>query len=503
MISLRYFLGVLILSPILFTFNSCSGSGEEGDTSGNDSTDVVIEEPRGEDNVAYKWGAMALKATANDTERFKPRPTISSRFLGLIFVAVFDAWTAYDEKAIPVYLEGVEKQPKDQMTLANKEKAISYAACRAMEEYYFTDSTMFFELMEELGYDPTDYSEDPNTPQGIGNLAAKSVIEARKHDGANQYAEEDGSNGIAYYDYTNYQPINPVEKNVDINRWQPKYFEDDKGNKFAPACLTPHWPNVKPISMESADMHRPGPPPAYGSEQLEKEVAQVVEVQSKLTDYEMGLVEFMRDGPQSVQQAGHWLVFAQFVSRRDNHTLDEDVKMYFLNQVTAMDAFIASWDSKMHYDFARPFALVHKYYSGKTIRGWKGPEEMFVEMDGSEWRPYSPASFLCPPFPSYTSGHSTISGACAEALKLYTGSDEFGHEVKLVPGILTHPDKLGDTVTLEFPTFTEAAEMAGWSRVLGGYHIQSDNIAGLELGRNVAHEAYDFYLYHIGEEPKK
>ena len=29
------------------------------------------EEPRGADNVAYKWGKMALEATANDTDRFK------------------------------------------------------------------------------------------------------------------------------------------------------------------------------------------------------------------------------------------------------------------------------------------------------------------------------------------------------------------------------------------------------------------------------------------------
>ena len=30
------------------------------------------------------------------------------------------------------------------------------------------------------------------------------------------------------------------------------------------------------------------------------------------------------------------------------------------------------------------------------------------------------------------------------------------------------------------------AEMAGISRVLGGYHIQADNIEGLALGRKVA-----------------
>jgi hypothetical protein len=42
--------------------------------------------------------------------------------------------------------------------------------------------------------------------------------------------------------------------------------------------------------------------------------------------------------------------------------------------------------------------------------------------------------------------------------------------------------------------------MAGISRVLGGYHIQSDNIEGLKLGRKVANNAYQFYLKHLGKE---
>jgi hypothetical protein len=41
--------------------------------------------------------------------------------------------------------------------------------------------------------------------------------------------------------------------------------------------------------------------------------------------------------------------------------------------------------------------------------------------------------------------------------------------------------------------------MAGISRVLGGYHIQSDNLDGLRLGRNVASVIWKKYLVHIGE----
>ncbi len=483
----------ITLLLVLFTFG-CQDSNQ----SQSNQEPATVVEPTGADNVAYKWGKMALQATANDTERFKPRPTITSRYLGLIFVSIFDAWSMYDEKAVPVYLAGIERRPASEHTLTNKEIAISYAAFAAMNEYYYSDSTLFRNFMIELGLDPNNSSMDPTTPEGIGNLAAKAVIEARKGDGANQYAEEEGSNGEMYYDYTGYNPVNSADENVDINRWQPKYFSDGMGGSYAPGCLTPYWDKVKPIALKSGDQFRPGPPPMVGSAQLEAEVKEVVELQANLTDYQKALVEFMRDGPQSVQQAGHWLKFAQDVSVRDDHTLDQDVKMYFYNQVVAMDAFIASWDSKMHYDYARPYALVHEYFGGKEITAWGGEGKGMIQMDGAQWRPYSPDVFLCPPFPSYTSGHSTISGGCAEALKLWTGSDTFGSESVMVAGALTEPNNLGDTITLVFPTFTETAEMAGISRVLGGYHIQADNVAGLELGRDVAHEAWKFYQKHIG-----
>lgn len=456
-------------------------------------------EALGVDNVAYKWGKMALDATANDTELFNPRPTITSRYLGLIFTSVFDAWSRYDDKSTPVYLEGINRRPLNERTIANKEKAISYAAFKTLSEYYFTDKPMFEELMKELGYDPNNNSLDPTTPEGVGNLAALATISARKNDGANQYGTVAGSMGKPYHDYSGYKPINTVDNNVDLNKWQPKYFEDQYGKPFVPKCLTPYWQNVTPISLKTSDQFRPGPPPLVGSKQLEEEVKEVVEVHSKLTDKEKALVEFMRDGPKSVQQAGHWLLFAQKVSKRDNHTLDQDVKMYFLNQITAMDAFIAAWDAKMHYDYARPYALVHEYYKGKEIYGWFGPEKGWGKMDGAEWRPYSPSAFLCPPFPSYVSGHSCVSGACGEALKLYKGSDTFGSSIEIQAGYLTEPNHLGKKVVLHFPTFTEAAEMAGQSRVLGGYHIQADNVAGLELGRDVARNAYQFYLMHTGE----
>lgn len=480
------------LLKLVFVIVACSCAGN--------NHEKLTEEPRGAENMAYKWGKIALEATANDTEKFRPRPTVTSRMLALVWTAVFDAWSRYDDRARPVYLQNVERVADGQRTLKNKETAISYAAYRAMLTYYFSDSVMLRKKMKEFGFNPDDHSVDPSTPEGIGNLAAKAVIDARMNDGSNQTGTMQGSNGSIYSDYTGYIPVNSADTLKDIQHWQPKYFSDGKGGKFAPACLTPHWGKVRPLLLDSGNQFRCQPPPAIGSAQLEKEVKEVVELQAHLSNEQKGLVEFMRDGPKSVQQAGHWFIFAQDVSIRDNHTLDQDVKMYFAVEAAAMDGFIACWDTKMVYDFARPYTLVHYYFKNKKIKGWGGPDKGMIEMQGQEWRPYSPETFLCPPFPSYVSGHSSISGACAEILKLFTGNDQFGVEVKRKPGEMTEPNNIGSEVTLKFPTFTETANMAGLSRVLGGYHIPCENEEGLKLGRNVAAAVWKKYLYYTGEK---
>jgi hypothetical protein len=133
------------------------------------------------------------------------------------------------------------------------------------------------------------------------------------------------------------------------------------------------------------------------------------------------------------------------------------------------------------------------------IKAWGGPGKGMIEVKGQDWMPYSPETFLCPPFPAYVSGHSCVSGACSKALMLFTGDDHFGESLKLVPGALTETDPqfFDDTVTLELTTFTQTAEMAGISRVLGGYHVQVDNVAGLKLGRDVTDAVWEKFQMHV------
>jgi hypothetical protein len=448
-------------------------------------------------NMAYRWASVVLEGTANDTERNRPRPPVSSRMVALPMVAMFDAWSRYDSLAVPVYLNGADRRPLAEQDLRHKEEAISYAACRVLQEIYPADSALFAKRLQEFGFDPAERTQDPATPAGIGNLAAKAVLDARRHDGSNMYGDAPGADTL-YGDYTHYRPVNPPDRINDIDRWQPKYFVDEKdGHRFAPGCLAPHWGHVRPFALDSASRFRPPAPPRMGDTLLEREVREVVALQAALTNEQKALVEFMRDGPRSVQQAGHWLIFSRDVSVRDRHSLDDDVKMYFAVTTTAMDCFIACWDAKMFYDNSRPYQQVHALMGDEEIVGWGGPHKGMVKMKGRDWRPYSPDSFLCPPFPAYPSGHSTVSGGCSRALELYTGSDRYGVDVRLLPGWLTEPGITQDSITLHFPTFSSTAEQAGWSRVLGGYHIQTDNVAGLELGRRVADVVFAKCQAHI------
>ncbi len=466
-------------------------------------------------SASYRWLDVLLEVAARDVERVGARPTILSRQMAIPLTAAYDAWALYDEKAMPTRLDPAWRRPASEHTLENKETALAYAMHKTLKDQFPEFEAYIDQQMAEMGYQADD-SMELSSAVGIGNQAAKAVLAYRHHDGSNQLGDERGGGEKPYSDYTMYRPVNPVDKVVDPDRWQPLPFSDGEGGYFYPGFLTPHWYRVEPFALESAEQFRPGPPPLFGSAQLKKEVDQCIEMNATLTTKQKALVEFMRDGPRSTAQSGHWLRFAQDVSRRDRHDLDQDVKLFFAVGNCAMDAFIASWDAKRHYDSSRPWTLIRVYYKGKTIRGWAGPGQGVREIPAEKWHPYSPAIFVTPPFPGYTSGHSTVSGACAEMLKLFTGSDRYQFVEEREAGSLTEagysceqiqqagelPPSASCFVRLNMPTFTETAEMAGISRVLGGYHIQADNLAGLELGRNVARYSWPVYQsYFAGKRP--
>lgn len=493
----------------------CSNATAEDQLNANT---LSLSKDRGNQSSAYDWVNVILETSARDVDRVGARPTILARSMAIAATAMYDAWAAYDDSAVGTRFGSKLRRPKGERNMANKEKAIGMAVYRALIDQYPLDEAWIEEQVRARGLDPEDDSTDLASPVGIGNTVASAVITYHQNDGANQNGGAVGSMGKPYSDYTYYKPVNPPSPGpiIDPDRWQEIPFDDGKGGKITPSFLTPHWYLVKSFGLERNDMFRPGPPPKVGSEQLKKEIDECIAFNASLTVEQKAIVEFMRDGPRSTGQSGHWLRLAQAVSRRDQCDLDTDVKMYFAVANTAHDAFIACWDTKRHYDSSRPWSLVRHYYKGQTIKGWAGPGKGVIDLPAEQWHPYSPSTFVTPPFPGYTSGHSTVSSACAKILELFTGSDRFNGTEKRVAGSLTEPgfscsqiqlvngrltvdQHATCDVALKMPTFSATAEMAALSRLMGGYHIRTDNEAGLVQGRKVGEHLWPkFQAYFSG-----
>jgi PAP2 superfamily len=458
-------------------------------------TDAAVQERV---NIAIEWNSATLQGI-RDAKLGAP---VVARALAIVHTCMYDAWAAYDERAVGTQLAGALRRPAFDRTLVNKEQAVSYAAYRALVDVLSVDTnSVYIPLMKQLGYDPNDNSTDIETPTGIGNVACAAVLEYRHHDKSNQLG--DLAQG-PYSDWTGYRAANPpgtvparssFSKPLNPDRWQPLTYIDSAGSLVLQTFAGAQWCYVTPFAMSKGDEFRsvvePGPF-KYGSPEYQEQADELVAISANLTDKQKMISEYWSDGPKSEQPPGHWSLFAQWVSERDHHTLDDDVKMFFALSNATFDAGIAAWDVKRAFDSVRPATAIPILFRGKTIRAWGGPGKGTEEMDGTQWIPYQAATFPTPPFPDYVSGHSTYSAAAAKILELWTGSDRFGDSVTLSAG--SSKIERGITpsrpVTLRWETFSDAAAEAGMSRRYGGIHFRAADMAGRLLGRTVALQAW-------------
>ena len=143
-------------------------------------------------SVVAEWNKVAL----TEVRKVKHGPPMVARALAVAHTCMYDAWAAYDAKAIGTLLGGSLRRPVSERTSANKAQAVSYAAYRCLINLYPNGSARLRTAMMGLGYDPDNTSTDVTTAAGIGNVAAQAVLDFRRYDGANQYG--DLSAGTAY-----------------------------------------------------------------------------------------------------------------------------------------------------------------------------------------------------------------------------------------------------------------------------------------------------------------
>jgi hypothetical protein len=198
--------------------------------------------------------------------------------------------------------------------------------------------------------------------------------------------------------------------------------------------MLPLFGRVRLWLFDSATMVttiRPTPPPSTSSDQFRRETDEVLQYSKNATAEQVRIVHFWADGVGTYTPPGHWNSLAADDFITQNFSEVRWARNMALLNMSLMDAAIACWDAKYFYFNPRPSQV------NPQIKTYTG----------------------LPNFPSYTSGHSTFSGAAATIL---------GY---IIPGRKTDYENM--------------AKEASLSRLYGAIHYRSDCDKGLECGNKV------------------
>lgn len=405
-------------------------------------------------DVVQDWNASVLNAvriwstTSDDPYQgriVKSQPPRVARNLAMIHGAMFDVLNSFDPQYGP-YL--VKLTPA---AGANPVVAAAAAADRIARKLYFdTDELAIWDASLQEAIASVTSNFDLEASLSMGRTVADRMLSERQNDGANVAG--------------NYVP---GSEPGDWNRTYPDFLPP----------LLPNWPNVKPFALDSGNQFRPAAPPALDSAEYASDVDEVMRLggygSSERTSDQQEIALFWADGGGTYTPPGHWNQIASDVTSSEQSSLLSNARMFALLNIALADAGIASWDAKYAYGVWRPIDAIRKADSA-------GNSDTIQD---ENWLPL----LATPPFPSYTSGHSTFSGAAATVLTSF-----FGDNLSFVSRADAHDASNQKPLPVEqrsvrsFSSFWQAAEEAGASRIYGGIHFAFDNTVGLDTGRSVA-----------------
>jgi membrane-associated phospholipid phosphatase len=381
-------------------------------------------------DVVTAWNGVLLDTIR--AERLAPPQ--ASRVMAIVSTAVYDAVNAADPRHAAY-------RPTQPAPGASAEAAAAQAAHDALAILFPAwEADYAARLAADLDAIPAGPARSAGV--AVGAAVARAAVDARATDGA--------AAAGAWYDVGLAAP----------GRWRPT----PPGHA---APLVPGWSAVKPFGIPSASVFLPPPPPALGSPEYVAEVAEVKMLGSwsgsPRTADQTQIAFFWADGAGTATPPGHWNQIAAAVADSRGLGLAETARLLAMLDVALADAAIAAWDAKYHYDVWRPVTAIRQ-----------AEEVAATAAFGDDtWTPLLPT----PPFPEYVSGHSTFSAAAATVLAACFGTDD-------IPFVAVS-DAFGPGVTRSFSSFSAAAAEAGMSRIYGGIHFASGNVAGADLGQAI------------------
>jgi hypothetical protein len=396
----------------------------------------------------------------------------------LLELAWFDAIAPYNPRAVGIF-SNLGRRPASEDTNRNKNTAVIYASYRILNRIIPQFSADWRSMMSAVGLDPNDGQENTETAAGLGNLAARRVLEARGEDGTNRFGDEGRLryNTQPYADYTGYVPVNTAYRLRDPSRWQPNVVSNKHGVFSVQQFVTPQMGSVKPITYDDPGRFALAPPVNSDVHNLagyRRQADEVLAASAGLTDVQKMTAETFNDKFLAIGFAATGAAVAQ-------KGLDVEQTVHFVAtvEIAIFDVTIAVWYEKARFDAVRPFSAIRYLYGDRRVRAWGGPGKGTVDdITGNEWRSYLNTAN----HPEYPSGSTALCLAYAQAARRYFGTDAIRIAVnwpagssKVEPGITPARD-----LTLSWNTWPAFAHDCGISRFWGGVHFRSsiENMAG-------------------------
>ena len=428
--------------------------------------------PSPSDNVVLAHNDAFLSAVRAHTD---PPPLVAWK-MTVLNTAIYDAWAAYHARATPVVAAGWSRQTGPAV---DRIEAMNQAALAAATLLYPNSVSAFETRAARIRANHGTGSPDA---QAFGAAVGRAAYDARVDD--LQYANNSGGTPPDLSNPFAWRPLAGQPANGLFPRWR----------SVRPFGLPDDWQNTAPYTPD-------GPAIRNATTYYSQQTADIVLKAQNLTNRQKAMAIYWADGPRSETPPGHWNMIAQTVSRARKHTLDKDVELFLTLSAGLLDAGIASWNLKYVYTWTRPTTLIWHQYAGKTVRLWDGKPR-----SGQQWASYIPT----PPFPEYTSGHSTFSGAAARVLRNVTATDALpaglqvivpkgSHPRQLTPEVpmVTASDRTTMDTMLSWSSYSAMARDAGLSRLLGGIHFTDADVEGRSSGDAVGAAAYTKVRAHL------
>ena len=405
----KLLLGALLLAALA----SCSKSSEPGPVT-SQSAEIVLH-----------WNEVAYNAFGGPQYQHS---LMASRINAMVHIAIHDALNGIEEKYGRYAFYGKDKN-------ANPQAAVAAAAHMILinempDRKGFLDSA----LAQTIAAVPD--GEGKAKGLELGKQAAYALLTKRANDGAAG------------------DPIAPVPPSTTPGVYQPV---PPFNFMFAPS-----WENLRLFSLAKKDQFRSKPLPALNSPEYTSAFNEVKEV---------GKLNSAVRTPNQTAFAKFWYEFSEAGWNRVARTVVGDRKLNMLDAARLLalvdmaiaDAYTAGWDSKIHYNFWRPYTAIRK--ADTDGNSATNPD--------ASWEPSEPT----PPIHDYPSTHSALGNAAATVLAKILGDN--------TPFTMASPTALPAGTTRSFQSFSQAANENAESRVMAGIHFRFSCVAGQELGTKI------------------